>query len=264
MPEGPEIKRAADTLRAAMGCLPITQAWFAFPRLQPFAPALIGQRIINIDTRGKALLTWFSQGLVLYSHNQLYGVWRVVNAGETPTNTKRDLRVRLENAEHAILLYSASEIAMLNADELAAHPFLLRIGPDALDLNLTVAEVIERLSAPRFSGRQLGSLLLDQSFIAGLGNYLRVEILWQAQLMPQHKARDLSADRLYALAEAILASPRLSYTTRGQADIDKHHGAVFRFRVFHRAGKACERCGRLIEKSTFAGRPFYWCPGCQA
>ncbi|WP_413736031.1 endonuclease VIII [Sodalis sp. RH21] len=263
MPEGPEIRRAADTLMAAMAGREITQAWFAFDTLRPFAAGLIGQRIEKIDTRGKALLTWFTNGLVLYSHNQLYGVWRVVNAGETPV-TKRDLRVRLENAEHAILLYSASEIKILNAGELAAHPFLLRIGPDALDMALTVDEVIERLGSPRFSGRQLGSLLLDQSFIAGLGNYLRVEILWQAQLLPHHKARDLTPAQLRILCEAILEIPRLSYTTRGRPAENKHHGAIFRFRVFHRAGKPCERCGGVIEKGTFTSRPFYWCPGCQA
>lgn len=262
MPEGPEIRRAADTLMAAMAHQPITRAWFAFPALQPYAAGLIGQRIDKIDTRGKALLTWFSHGLVLYSHNQLYGLWRVAKAGETP-DTKRDLRVRLENRQHAILLYSASDIKLLNADELAAHPFLLRIGPDALDLNLTVDDVIQRLSAPRFSGRQLGSLLLDQSFIAGLGNYLRVEILWQARLLPQHKARDLDAARLRCLCDAILAIPRLSYTTRGQGETPGHHGAVFRFRVFHRTGQPCERCGQPIEKTTIASRPFYWCPGCQ-
>ncbi|WP_410012526.1 endonuclease VIII [Sodalis sp. C49] len=262
MPEGPEIRRAADTLLAAMANRPITRAWFAFPHLKPYEDGLVGQHIEKIDTRGKALLTWFSNGQVLYSHNQLYGVWRVAAAGESPV-TKRDLRVRLENADQAILLYSASDIKILSADELAAHPFLLRIGPDALDMALTVDEVIDRLSSPRFSGRQFGGLLLDQSFIAGLGNYLRVEILWQAGLTAQHKARDLSAQQLRRLCEAILEIPRLSYATRGQSDINKHHGAVFRFRVFHRAGKPCERCGRPIEKTTVASRPFYWCPGCQ-
>lgn len=261
MPEGPEIRRAADTLFAAMAGRPLTQAWFAFPHLKPYEAGLIGQHIEKIDTRGKALLTWFSNGQVLYSHNQLYGVWRVVNAGETPV-TKRDLRVRLENAERAILLYSASDIKMLNAQELAEHPFLLRIGPDALDMSLTVAEVMDRITSPRFSGRQFGSLLLDQSFIAGLGNYLRVEILWQAGLTANHRAKELDAVRLWALCEAILEIPRLSYATRGQAR-EKDHGAAFRFRVFHRAGKRCERCGGIIEKTAVASRPFYWCPGCQ-
>ncbi|WP_306170095.1 zinc finger domain-containing protein, partial [Cronobacter sakazakii] len=47
-------------------------------------------------------------------------------------------------------------------------------------------------------------------------------------------------------------------------DENKHHGALFRFEVFHRAGKKCRRCGGIIEKTTLSSRPFYWCPGCQA
>lgn len=171
--------------------------------------------------------------------------------------------MRLENQNAAILLYSASEISILSAEEVAAHPFLLRIGPDALDPRLTVDAVLERLISKRFSGRQLGALLLDQSFIAGLGNYLRVEILWQARLLAHHRLRDLNEEQQRLLCQAILDIPRLSYATRGQPGAKDHHGATFRFRAFHRAGKACERCGHAIEKTTFSGSPFYWCPGCQ-
>jgi formamidopyrimidine-DNA glycosylase len=52
----------------------------------------------------------------------------------------------------------------------------------------------------------------------------------------------------------------LSYHTRGQVDDNKHHGALFRFKVFHRDGERCERCGGVIEKTMLSSRPFYWCP----
>lgn len=262
MPEGPEIRRAADSLEAAIQGKPLTAVWFAFPQLKAYEAELTGQYVERIDTRGKALLTHFSGGLTFYSHNQLYGVWRVVNAGEEPQTT-RVLRVRLQTADKAILLYSASDIEMLNAAQLAAHPFLLRVGPDVLDMSLTAEAVKERLLSSRFCRRQFSGLLLDQAFLAGLGNYLRVEILWHAGLAPQHKAQDLNEEQLTALAEALLAIPRLSYSTRGTVDENHRHGALFRFRVFHRAGEACERCGGIIEKTTLSSRPFYGCPGCQ-
>lgn len=262
MPEGPEIRRAADKLEQAVAGKPLTHVWFAFPALKTFEASLVGERVERLETRGKALLTHFSNGLTLYSHNQLYGVWRVVKASETPQTT-RSLRVRLETKEAAVLLYSASEIEMLDAEGVAAHAFLQRVGPDVLDMSLTVEEVKARLLSPRFRRRQFSGLLLDQAFLAGLGNYLRVEILWQAQLAPRHKAAALSEAQLDALAQACLAIPRLSYQTRGQADENKHHGALFRFEVFNRAGKKCRRCGGIIEKTTLSSRPFYWCPACQ-
>lgn len=91
-------------------------------------------------------------------------------------------------------------------------------------------------------------MLLDQAFLAGLGNYLRAEILWQAQLAPQHRPQELTPEALQRLAQALLAVPRLSYHTRGQADDDRHHGALFSFKVFHRSGEPCPRCGAMIEK----------------
>lgn len=263
MPEGPEIRRAADQLVRAVVNKPLTDVWFAFSELQPYQSALIGTHITAIETRGKALLTHFSNGLTLYSHNQLYGVWRVVDAGKVPPQSKRSLRVKLQSTEGTILLYSASEIEMWSSDEIENHPFLQRIGPDVLDNGLTVALVHERLLSVRFRNRQLGGMLLDQAFLAGLGNYLRAEILWQAELIAQHKPKDLDDRQLDALADACLSIARLSYATRGQPQENKHHGALFHFRVFGREGKSCERCGATIEKTSVSSRPFFYCPGCQ-
>lgn len=263
MPEGPEIRRAADQLVRAVVNKPLTDVWFAFPELQPYQSALIGTQITAIETRGKALLTHFSNGLTLYSHNQLYGVWRVVEAGHEPKESKRSLRVKLQSTDDTILLYSASEIEMWASDEIENHPFLQRIGPDVLDETLTVEQVRERLVSTKFRNRQLGGMLLDQAFLAGLGNYLRAEILWQAKLLPAHKPKDLNEQQLDDLADACLSIARLSYATRGQVRENKHHGALFSFRVFGRAGKACKRCGETIVKTSVSTRPFFYCPGCQ-
>ena len=103
MPEGPEIRRAADNLEAAIKGKPLTDVWFAFPQLKPYQSQLIGQHVTHVETRGKALLTHFSNDLTLYSHNQLYGVWRVVDTGEEPQTT-RVLRVKLQTADKTILL----------------------------------------------------------------------------------------------------------------------------------------------------------------
>lgn len=262
MPEGPEIRRAADKLEAAVLNKALTEVWFAFPELKPFEQALVGQNIERIETRGKALLLHFSNALTMYSHNQLYGVWRVVNAGEMP-DTTRVLRVKLQTADKAILLYSASDIEILSGDQLLKHPFLLRVGPDVLDMTLTAEQVNARLLSARFRRRQFSSLLLDQAFLAGLGNYLRVEILWAVGLLAHHKAQNLAPEQLDKLSHALLDIPRFSYNTRGTVDENKHHGAIFSFKVFHRAGEKCERCGAIIEKTMLSSRPFYWCPGCQ-
>lgn len=261
MPEGPEIRRAADSLEAAIKGKPLTEVWFAFPQLKPFESQLVGQSVTHIETRGKALLTHFSHNLTLYSHNQLYGVWRVVEAGEEPQTT-RVLRVRLQTADKAILLYSASDIEMLTPEQLLTHPFLQRVGPDVLDMRLTASDVKAGCYRPHSATGSFPACSLTVPF-AGLGNYLRVEILWEVGLAPQHKASQLSDEQLEALSHALLDIPRLSYNTRGIVDENKHHGALFRFKIFHRAGKKCERCGGIIDRIMLSSRPFYWCPHCQ-
>ncbi|HBO12226.1 MAG TPA: endonuclease VIII, partial [Halieaceae bacterium] len=96
------------------------------------------------ETRGKALLTHFEHGWSLYSHNQLYGVWRVQRRGRLP-KTNRSLRVALHTASHSALLYSASDISVWRTEELAAHPFLARIGPDILSPALSWRVIAARL-----------------------------------------------------------------------------------------------------------------------
>ena len=270
MPEGPEIRRAADRLAKAVVGQPVESAWFAFPTLKQHEAALVGARVHAIDPHGKALLTRFDNGWTLYSHNQLYGVWSVAKAGERPDST-RTLRVAIETARSAILLYSASDIEMWRDDELGRHPFLAKLGPDVLDPTLDEAAVEQRLRGDRFSGRALSVLLLDQAFLAGMGNYLRSEVLFMAGIAPNRRPRDLDDHETEALARALLAVPRASYATRG---IRRAKGMAedyltdtprgFRFEVFDREGEPCRQCGDVVVRHELGGRRLYWCKVCQS
>jgi endonuclease-8 len=269
MPEGPEIRRAADQLAKAVVGQPLLLAQFHFPALKPHEADLPGRHIRAIEPHGKALLTHFDHGLTLYSHNQLYGVWKVAKAGERP-DSGRSLRVVLETAKKAILLYSASDVQMWRTDELGRHPFLAKLGPDVLDPTLTADTVAARLRDARFAGRALVALLLDQAFLAGMGNYLRSEVLFAARLAPQWAPEDLDDDETDRLARALLAVPRASYATRGirpargmRADYLTDTPAGFRFEVFDREGEPCRACGATVVRHELGGRRLYWCQACQ-
>jgi endonuclease-8 len=269
MPEGPEIRRAADKLFAAVGNTPLEQVWFGLPALKGKEKLLTGHRIIAIDTHGKAMLTRFDHGWTLYSHNQLYGVWRVAAAGERP-DTTRSLRVALETEDAAILLYSASDIALWKTDALGQHPFLSKLGPDVLDKRLTAAAVARRLQEPRFSRMSLAALLLDQGFLAGMGNYLRSEVLFEAGIAPMRDAASLNPDERKLLAKALLDVPRRSYRSRGirkaggmRAEYITDTPEGFAFKMFDRQGLPCPDCGTAIRRRELAGRRLYDCPSCQ-
>ncbi|WP_447896119.1 endonuclease VIII [Vreelandella sp. GE22] len=271
MPEGPEIRRAADRIEKQIGGRVVEEAWFAFDELQAQADSLVDVRVDAVETRGKAMLIRFANGRVLYSHNQLYGVWKL-HAAHQPPQTKRSLRVRLIAEGRAASLYSASSIALLEQDRLDEHPFLARLGPDLLSQNVSATGVVERLDATRFYRRSLGALLLDQSLVAGLGNYLRSEILFFAGLNPKTRPADLSADARKTLAQIIIDTTWQAYRQAGVTNRDawieqaKAAGETrrqWRFSVFERAGLSCHRCSEVIERQMVGSRRLYWCPHCQ-
>jgi len=271
MPEGPEIHRAADRIAEAIEGEVMREVGFGLTRMKPWESQLAGARVIEVEARGKAILTRFDVGVAVYSHNQLYGKWYFRKAGAYP-KTGRSLRMELRGEKRSALLYSASEIEVLRPEEEPDHPYLGKLGPDAVDPDVTLEQVIAQLEDPRFCGRNLGGLLLDQSFVSGLGNYLRSEILWWAGLHPGWRPKDLDGEDREDLARWILDVTRQSYETGGITDClervadAKERGVPFRHyrhAAFARAGRPCPECGTPVEKIDVGSRRLYLCPPCQ-
>ena len=188
MPEGPEIRRMVDQIKNAIGGATANQVFFAFDRLKGFENSLAGRRVDRVEARGKAVLVFFSATehdgpWCAYSHNQLYGKWRMGSPHQEP-RTNRQLRFAVSGPKKAARLYSASDIQLVRPDALDTVDYLDRLGPDPLNQSVSVENLISVFRDTRFSGRALGGLLLDQRFVAGIGNYLRSEILFEARLVP--------------------------------------------------------------------------------
>jgi len=271
MPEGPEIHRAADQIAEAVEGQVMREVAFGLSHLKPWETELSGATVTEVEARGKAILTRFDVGLSVYSHNQLYGKWYFRKAGAYP-KTGRSLRMELRGPNRSALLYSASEIEVLRPEEEPDHPYLGKLGPDAVDPEVTEGEVLDQLQDRRFRGRNLGALLLDQSFVSGLGNYLRSEILWWAGLHPSWRPKDLDSEDREDLARWILDVTRQSYETGGITDClervadAKERGVPFRHyrhAAFARAGRPCPECGTPVEKIDVGSRRLYLCPPCQ-
>lgn len=271
MPEGPEIRRVADQLSDAVLDQPLSRVWFARGDLRQHASVLQNSRVDTVRTKGKALLTQFVCGLTIYSHNQLYGRWYFKPAGQRPS-TNRQLRVAIETAERSALLYSATEIEVLETDRVDEHPFIARAGIDILSDQPTLNELSDYLAQAKFSRRALGGLLLDQGFIAGSGNYLRSEILFTAGLHYTARLADINGHQRRKLARRIISMIERSYQTGGITNdaaivrrLKKCGWKRWRYRhyVFARAGQACHVCGSKIQKTRVASRRLYWCPVCQ-
>lgn len=271
MPEGPEIRRAADTIGDVLVGQVVETVRFGLPRLRHFSRSLRGRAVVEIETRGKALLTHFAHGYSIYSHNQLYGLWKVVPGRRLP-ETSRSMRLLLQTADHSAVLYSASDISVWPTPELAEHPFLRKLGPDIMDQRLTWRDLAHRLQDARFANKTLAALYLDQAFLAGNGNYLRSEILHDAGLDPRRRPAELTRGERGRLARSTLKISRRSYDTGGITLAPRLSRSLSkrglprewrRFYVFGREDYPCYRCGTLVRREEVGSRRLYHCPDCQ-
>ena len=270
MPEGPEIRRSADALAQVLDGRNARSVHFAFAQLKGYEAQLTGRRIRQVEPRGKAMLIHFACGLSIYSHNQLYGEWTVYPGAPPPTHLQE--RLIITTSAGTAVLYSASEIAVWRTDELPAHPYLGKLGIDLLGADTTAAGVLAQVRQPRFARRSLASLLLDQGFLAGLGNYLRSETLFACRLHPDIALQSLDARQQRLLAAKALLLTRRAYRTAGvtnNAQLAKRlrqDGASFeqyRYAVFERTDLPCYVCGTPIQRVE-RNRAVFICPQCQA
>ncbi|MCI5072722.1 endonuclease VIII [bacterium] len=271
MPEGPEIKKVAQSIERRFLNTPLTALFFKFSFLKSYEEELEGQSIVRVDSKGKALLIHFNNDWVMYSHNQLYGKWFIKKNGQDP-KTNRDLRVKLQNKDYSAFLYSASDIDVLHKDDLAQHSYLVKLGLDVFD-SYTDKEVIDYLYTKKFLNRWVGNLLLDQEFIAGMGNYLRSEALFFSKIHPYEKLKALSKEQVLNLYRTCQRLSLQSLEHRGVTnDLKRAEGLKqkgfsrrkYRHAVFTRVGENCYACRAKIEKINVASRRLYYCPRCQS
>jgi len=130
-------------------------------------------------------------------------------------------------------------------------PDIDALGPDAGEVRVAAfRELLGRSSAP------VKARLLDQHAVAGIGNLLADEALWQAGISPRRPADDLSQDEATRLHRAVRAAVRSAIRHGGV-----HTGEV----IAHRgAGRHCPRCGAPMSRSTVGGRTTWWCSREQA
>jgi endonuclease VIII len=266
MPEGPEIFLASRAVHAAVIDQPI-RLELLHPALKPKARELRGASVVRVHARSKAMLTEFSNGLVLYSHNQLYGEWVLHKAGESLL--KRQVRLVMHTAQHQVVLYSATDFAWLQSGQEHAHPYIAKLGPKVLDAEVSARHIAQRLA--QFPRRVIADALLDQHVLAGLGNYLRADILFVARVDPLCKIGSLTHADLLRVGKACKLLTKRSVeragVTRPWAQyLATRSGLGYeasRFYAFDREGAPCWDCAAPIARVTQGGRGLFFCPQCQ-
>lgn len=250
MPELPEVERARQVIEDGALRRKIVDVDDADTYVcRPHAPgeirdALVGRQFTGAHRQGKALwCTTSKDGPVLGLHLGMAGRLVVTEDGDArPGKPEWDRFTIVFQGGRALRLFDKRRLGRARLD-----PDLDALGPDA-EL-VRVGEFRERMSR---GSAPVKARLLDQAVVAGVGNLLADQTLWQAGLDPRRRVDTLDRDELTRLHRELGRATRDAIARGGV-----HTGEVIRHR---RRDGHCPRCGAEMSRATVGGRTTYWCP----
>ena len=270
MPELPEVETVVRGLRDTLvgrTVSAVTVRWprtIARPGVGEFKDSIAGRRVVSVSRRGKYIVAGLDRGYLLI-HLKMSGRLLVVPKDDPldkHTHTILDLdngsQLRFRDVRKFGRVYLVDEVERVTG----------RLGPEPLDADFTVDRFRQLLE--RRSGR-LKPLLLNQEFVAGLGNIYADEALFAARLHPLRKADTLADDeqaRLHMSIRGVLQDAIDARGTTlddgGYVDARGRAGAFQQqLAVYARGGEGCTCCGTPIERVVVGGRSTHFCPFCQ-
>jgi endonuclease-8 len=254
MPEGDTLARTADGLRPHLVGRRVTAASARAPG--PRAERLVGAAVTSVEAAGKNLLIRFDNGLEVRTHLRMRGSWHRYRPGEPWRRPEARARLVIEVPGSVAVCFDAPTVELFEQRVEPVHPSLSRLGPDLLKDDADLDEAIRRLRDPVRADLSIAEALLDQRALAGIGNAVRNEVLWEAgrdPWTPVHEVDDASLRALVERARVMLRAGALTGRRPGH--------------VHARAGRPCPRCGTLLRvepQGRDMPRLTYWCPRCQS
>jgi formamidopyrimidine-DNA glycosylase len=271
MPELPEVETIVKGLSKRLAGLEIISGRLFCPQIcenkEPVDPGILkGFRIKDVRRRGKVILIDLDGNITILFHLGM--------TGQLFFSLPRD---SLDRHTHFVLRFSRSPqelrfrdvrrfgyLAFLKTDDIVLNQRLDRLGPEPLEMTFSVFVSL-------FQGRRarVKSLLMDQHFIAGIGNIYADEILFRAKLHPSLSVSLLETSHLRRLWRAMrdVLEQAIKYkgsTIRTYINAETHPGQFQSFhRVYGRETQPCWVCRTLIERMKMNGRSTYFCPHCQ-
>lgn len=271
MPELPEVETVVRGLTPRITGKEISEIRLLCPRLLRRTKdrdlvSLRGARIQGVRRRGKILLLELSEGWTLAFHLKMTGQLLLVPRGTVVDKHVR-LRIVFKKEDSELRFRDVRRFGFLlclGGDAALSAPELDRLGPEPLSVDLRRFADLLRNRRGRIK-----SILLDQTFVAGIGNIYADEILFRARIHPLTPADRLMNDDISSLRRSMRAVLHQAIAKRGStirdfADSDGAPGEFQgRHRVYGREGEACLSCETPVARIRIGGRSSFFCPKCQ-
>jgi formamidopyrimidine-DNA glycosylase len=223
---------------------------------------ILNKKICGVERRGKNIILSLSEGGTLFVHLGMTGRLRVVPR-DSPREKHTHLIFSFRNQPQQLRYLDSRRFGRVFWEK-EGRTSLSRLGPEPLEISLK--EFALRVRSRR---REIKPLLLDQHFLAGVGNIYADESLHRAGIHPRRKSHSLgpgTLSRLHRALQEILKEAIRAGGTSVRSYVDSagvagtfQHG----LRVYGREGEPCRNCGRPIVREIVGGRSSFYCPRCQ-
>lgn len=231
-----------------------------------FETAMRGRTVKNIRRRGKYMLAELENGTTLLLHLKMSGRLGIRKKHDAALTYERIL---FHLADDVVIAFNdprtlGRALVMPTIDALN-HPSIKALGPEALEISF--AEFEAKLA--KRPNRQIKELLMDQAFIAGVGNIYAQEACFIAKIDPRRTAKTLKPKERKAIYDGMRESLEKGLRNMGTSISDfsdlfgkpgRNQDDLF---VYGKAGEACRVCGTVIKSTVQAQRTTAWCPKCQ-
>ncbi|KRM54904.1 DNA-formamidopyrimidine glycosylase [Lacticaseibacillus sharpeae] len=273
MPELPEVETVRRNLSGLIIGKQISQVGTDWEKilnggLQLFRDALIGQRFIAVDRRGKYLLLRLSGDNTIISHLRMEGKYALMEDHDEPH--ARFTHVWFTFTDGSELRYFDSRkfgrMTLVQTGTEMQTAGLATIGPEPTAADFSVTDFASKLARHK---KAIKSVILDQATVAGVGNIYADETLWMSKIHPERPANSLQPEEVQALHDNIIAELSQAIDLGGTTvhsyvnALGKEGGFQNKLNVYGRTGEPCLRCGTPIEKIKVGGRGTHFCPHCQ-
>lgn len=271
LPELPEVETVRRGLNRlvkgkVISKVEVTYAPMIKTGVDAFCQDLIGQEILDVDRRGKYLLIYLTDH-VLISHLRMEGKYNFF-ADQVPAN--KHFHAFFTFIDGSTLVYQDvrkfGTMELLGKADVDAYFISRKIGPEPTEEDFDLEEFAKKLAK---SKKPIKSHLLDQSLVAGLGNIYVDEVLFKAKVHPAQTSNQLSTDQVADLRQATIEVLQLGIE-KGGSTIRTYKNALGMdgtmqdyLQVYGKTGQACPRCQTEIVKIQLGGRGTHFCPQCQ-
>jgi endonuclease VIII len=281
MSEGPEVHRISAELNEefAGSCIVAIESRLKKARswLDEHPGLVEGKEVLGVQAAGKNIVWTLEDDIFFQMHLLMFGKIRTYSL-KYRYEPDRTFRARIVSTSRQAVLFNVQVFNIGVGNPFEELPTLREMGPDICSVHFDKQFFLERLTMPENMDREIGPVLLDQRVAAGLGNYLKSDILFECRVNPWTLVGDLSPGDRACLADTIPEVAQRALRNRGQTVTDEFMEDLRRdpatanpswsqrHWVFRHTNRPCRVCGTPIRQRRQGpgeGRITFFCPNCQ-